>query len=428
MNLKSIPLSPGVYIFRDKNKNILYVGKAINLKSRVSSYFQKNILSPKTKQMVNQIGSIETIKTTSEFDALLLEARLIKKHQPKYNVISRDDKHPLYIKVTKEEYPKIATVRRENDNKSLYFGPFPSSRTVRDTLRYLRTIFPYCTDKHIKKKPCFYSFLELCSPCPNTIEQLPPEEKQKKKKRYRRNIFQMKRILEGKSLSVLKDLEKEMSVLSKKEYYKDAATIKKKFDKLLYLISPRFSPSVYLDNPNLYNDIREQELTSLGKILSIEKPVRIEGYDISNISGKSATGSMVVFIDGEPDKNKYRRFKVKSKNTPDDFYMMREIVTRRLTHLDWDLPNVFLIDGGVGQVSTVVSVLEEKGIFIPIIGLAKRFEEIIVPNKHNNELTFTTIRIPIGSGALSLLQRIRDESHRFARIYHHLLRKKEMLY
>src|SRR3989344_1195871 len=114
MNLKSIPLSPGVYIFRDKNKSILYVGKAINLKSRVSSYFQKNILSPKTKQMVDQIQSIETIKTTSEFDALLLEARLIKKHQPKYNVISRDDKHPLYIKITKEEYPKISTVRRED--------------------------------------------------------------------------------------------------------------------------------------------------------------------------------------------------------------------------------------------------------------------------------------------------------------------------
>lgn len=428
MKLNHLPTTSGIYIFRDTDKKIIYVGKAINIKKRVSSYFQKNLIIGKTRQMVGQITSIETIKTGSEFEALLLEARLIKKNQPKYNVIARDDKHPLYIKITTEDYPKITTVRREDDKKSTYFGPFPSSRTVRDTLRYLRHIFPFCTDKRLRKKPCFYSFIGLCNPCPNVIEQLPDQDKQSEKKKYRNNLNTIKRMLSGKSTSVLQELAKQMEKYAKSEEYYKAAEVKKQLEQLRYLISPRFSPSLYMENPNLYSDLREKELDSLAKILEINRPTRIEGYDISNISGQEATGSMVVFTDGEKDANNYRRFKIKTKNTPDDFHMMHEMLTRRLRHDEWDMPDLFLIDGGAGQVSTALSALKERGVTAPLVGLAKRFEEIIVPIEKENELEFKTIRIPIGSPALSLLQRIRDEAHRYARSYHHLLRKKKMIY
>ena len=428
MKISNLPTTPGIYIFRNQEKKIIYVGKAINIKKRVSSYFQKNLVIGKTRQMIGQIVSIETVKTSSEFEALLLEARLIKKNQPKYNVIARDDKHPLYIKITSEVYPKITTVRREDDTKSTYFGPFPSSRTVRDTLRYLRHIFPFCTDKRIRKKPCFYSFIGLCSPCPNVVEQLSDEDKAIEKKRYRHNLNTIKRILSGKSTSVLQDLEKEMGKYAKQENYHAAAVVKKQLEKLRYLISPRFSPASYMENPNLYSDLREKELNSLAQLLEISTPNRIEGYDISNIMGKEATGSMVVFTGGEKDANNYRRFKIKTKNTPDDFHMIREMLTRRLRHDEWDMPDLFLIDGGAGQVSTALGALKERGVNVPLVGLAKRFEEIIVPIEKEDELGFKVIKIPIGSPALSLLQRIRDEAHRYARSYHHLLRKKKMMY
>lgn len=428
MNIKQLPDTPGIYIYRDRKRAIIYVGKAINIKKRVSSYFQKQLLAPRTRQLVENIHTIDTIQTGSEFDALLLEAKLIKKYQPKYNVISRDDKNPLYIKITKGIYPRITTVRREDDKKSRYFGPFPSSRTVRDTLRFLRGIFPFCTEKALRKKPCFYSFISLCDPCPNVVEQLSQEQKNRERKRYQSNIRQILRILSGKSTTVIKDLTKQMNIYAKKEEYRKAQATKQKIDKLTYLTSPRFSPSAYLENPNLYSDLRQQEVETLARLVSIGSAARIEGYDISTIMGKESTGSMVVFENAEPDKDSYRRFKIKTKSTPDDFHMLKEVLSRRLNHDEWPLPDLFLIDGGIGQVSSVLSVFNERGVTTPVVGLAKRLEEIIVPVQQENTITFKTIRIPLGSPALSLLQRIRDESHRFARVYHHLLRKKRMVY
>jgi excinuclease ABC subunit C len=254
------------------------------------------------------------------------------------------------------------------------------------------------------------------------------EQKKTEKKRYRHNLNTIKRLLSGKSTIVLHELEKQMEHYSKKEEYREAATVKTQLEKLKYLISPRFSPASYMENPNLYADLRAKELESLSEILKINMPSRIEGYDISNISGTDATGSMVVFTNGEKDTNNYRRFKIKTKNTPDDFHMMHEMLTRRLRHDEWDMPDLFLIDGGAGQVSTALSALKARGVTIPLVGLAKRFEEIVVPIEQGDELEFRIIKIPVGSPALSLLQRIRDEAHRYARSYHHLLRKKKMIY
>src|SRR3989344_9173919 len=295
MDLKRIPETPGVYIYRNKTKEIIYIGKAINLKHRVNSYFQKNILSPRTSQMVSQIDSIQTIKTASEFDALILEAKLIRENQPKYNVESRDDKHPLYIAITKEEFPKIKTVRKSAVKGLECFGPFPSSRVVRDTLRYLRRIFPYCTENRVGKKVCFYSHLGLCNPCPNHITKLNAPEYKQQKNEYRKNIGYIRRILRGHSQNVLKYLQKQMMSFSENEEFEQANRLKKQLERLTYLTSERYSISEYLKNPNLYADIRKQECDSLAELLQLPEIRKIEGYDISNTMGKEAVGRMTVF-------------------------------------------------------------------------------------------------------------------------------------
>lgn len=424
MNLSSIPTTPGIYQFLNEEGEILYVGKAINLKNRVKSYFQKNLLSPKTRQLVKQIKNIHTIKTESEFDALLLEARLIHTLQPKYNITWRDDKHPLYIKITTDEFPKIQTVRREDDKKSAYFGPFPSSRTVRQTLKFLREIFPYCSEKSIGKRPCFYSHIGLCEPCPNWISLLTGSEYQKELKNYKKNIGMIRKVLDGKATSVVKQLEKQMNIYAQAMEFEKAAHIKRQLDKIEYLRQLRTPVKEYMKNPNLYDDLRHEELIELASVLGTGELSHIEGYDISNIQGSNATGSMVTFIDGEPEKSFYRRFKIRQKQTPDDTFMMHEMLIRRLSHQDWAYPDLIMVDGGKGQIHAAQHAMRQLHVSIPLIGLAKRLEEILIPQ---GEQEFKTIRLPESSKALHVLQRIRDEAHRFANTYHRTLRSKGMV-
>jgi len=428
MKRPELPHSPGVYMFVNNNKEVIYVGKAIDLKNRVSSYFNPSLLSPKTKQMVANHSSIKYIRTTSEFDALLLEAKLIKSFKPKYNVIWRDDKHPLYIKITGGTYPKVTTSRKEDDKASVYFGPFPSSRIVKETLRFLREIVPYCIERTVRQKPCFYAHIGLCHPCPNEIEQQPTSIKKQLQKEYRSHIRRLVRILQGKSSAVISELMKDMQIASDKEDYRTAQHIKDAREKLTYLTEKRRSIHEYLKNPNLYSDVRIEECERIAQIAGAAGASRIEGYDISNTMGTNATGSMVVFQDGDPDTSSYRRFKIRTKNAPDDYAMMREMIRRRLRHEEWPRPDIMLIDGGIGHVSTVLDVLEQERITIPTIGLAKQLEEIIVPTTSGGERTFQKVRLPMGSPALRIVQRIRDEAHRFAKTYHIKLRAKSMLY
>lgn len=425
-DLKTIPEVPGIYKFYSSSNLLLYVGKAKNLKKRVGSYFDLRPKELKTDKLITQIKQIEIIPVSSEFEALLLEAKLIHTHKPKYNVIWKDDKHYIYIKVTRENFPKVLFARKI-DAAGDFFGPFPSTRIVREILGFLRTIFPYCTQKETAKRVCFYNHLGLCNPCPAEIIKIRGEKYEKLTNEYQANIRNIKKILNGKIDNVKKLLVSQMDFFSKGQNYEQAAIYRDRINHLDWLVN-RYSPAEsYITNPKLLDNIREKESRQLTSLLQnyfpqITQIHHIECYDVSNISGKLATGSMVTFMDGTPNKNLYRRFKIKL-HLPNDFAMLAEIMNRRLKHADWKLPDIFVIDGGTPQLRMMQKVLMELKIVLPIIGLAKQYEEIVVPS--NN--TYLKIRLTQNSAALNLIKRIRDEAHRFAHSYHTLLRLKYLL-
>lgn len=424
-----LPTTCGVYTFYDRNNTILYVGKAKNLKNRILSYFSSSQLSDeKTRQLVSLIAYIEITETISEFDSLLLEAKCIKRLQPKYNVLWKDDKHYLYIKITKEPYPRILLSRRENDRNALYFGPFPTSSIIKKMISYIRTIFPFCTQKSTVKKPCFYTHINLCNPCPASIRKLDGIEYRKAKAIYRSNIRQIIRLLHGKYSFVLKNLSKSMNEFSKKQEFEKAAYLRDTIGKLSYLTHRFTSSEMYMENPYLVADEHQKEQHELHAIVKkyfddTKKPKKIECYDISNISGQLAVGSMIVFIDAQPEKKLYRRFKIRTVSNMNDFGMIAEVIKRRLLHKEWILPDLIVIDGGKPQLNAVKDIFSINNCKIPTIGLAKEYEEIIIPNKNKYE----KIKLPDNSPALHLMQRLRDEAHRFAHAYHVLLRLKHIV-
>ena len=435
-----IPHKPGIYIYKNSSGTIIYVGKAVDLFSRVSSYFSKSWHDVKTTKLVENIASAETIIVESEIEALILEANLIKKFMPLYNIRLTDDKDYLYIVVTDEEFPKIITARKKDLIKiKKWFGPYPSATTVKTTLKKLRRVFPWCSGKGLgasikyqgKRKACFYYHLGLCpGACTEEISR----------DNYMKIVRRFSKFLDGKKTELLEELSKEMEQYSKELKYEEAAKIKRIIKGINYVTAPTKITN-YLLNPNFLEDLNKNSLEELRGILNLlEIPVRIEAYDISNFQGKEATGSMVVLTNGEVDKSQYRRFKIKITGKPNDYAMHAEIMGRRLKHQEWPLPQLFLIDGGRGQVTAVKAVilsavkdlLKEKRKTdssalpqndisnIPIFGLAKREEWLYPPEGE-------IIKLPKKSLALRLLQKIRDESHRFAVSYHRKLRAKSFL-
>lgn len=402
-----IPHKPGIYIYKDSKGKILYVGKAIDLYNRVSSYFRGRYHDPKTTKLVSEISDLETIIVESELEALILEANLIKQYLPPFNIKLTDDKDYLYIKITKEEYPQILVARKQDlSDAKEYFGPFPSGRTVRETLKKLRRIFPWCSNPK-GGRACFYHHLKLCSgPCAGKIG----------KEGYNKIIKQFSKFLHGKLKEVLEDYEKEMKVDVANLEFEKAEQIKKTIEGLKYLLQSN-KLSVYLENSNFIEDQTKKALENLKTILKLDRiPQRIECFDISNIMGKEAVGSMVVLTNGEIDKKWYRKFKIKTLNTPNDVLMMREMVGRRIKHDEWAKPDLILVDGGKPQVGAVVKEISEQKWEVPVFGLAKRMEWVITSD-------YSTIKLPRASLALKILQKIRDEAHRFAIIYHRKLRK-----
>lgn len=414
-----------MYQFLDQAGGILYVGKAKDLKARVSSYFTPGAsLGEKTATLVSQVKKIKITSVESELEALLLEAFLIKKYTPKYNIRLTDGKSYPLIQITlKDRYPSLLFARRIEDPESVYFGPFPSSGSVKSVLKTIRRIFPYQSVRNHPKRICLYHHLNLC-PCPPVYDT--PELRQL----YRQQIRRIVAILEGKSQKIIKDLAKERDLLTKSENFEKAQEVQRQLQALMYVTQPFRQGFEYDTNPNLRSDTRSEEVLVLQKVLQthgmqVSLPERIECYDISNIQGTNAVGSMVVFIEGEKESALYRKYKIKRENTPNDFAMMEEVLTRRLKHTEWEYPDLLVVDGGKGQITSALKALASHKLQIPLIGLAKREETIIIP-KGISEDHFREISLSKNSPALQLLMRIRDEAHRFAITYHRKLRSKKM--
>ncbi|HUD19108.1 MAG TPA: GIY-YIG nuclease family protein [Patescibacteria group bacterium] len=432
----ALPHTPGVYIYRDKHNEVIYVGKAKDLKRRVSQYFARDdAVGPKTPLLVSKIARIRVIKTSSEFDALLLEAKLIREYKPKYNVVLKDDKSPLYIVITLSEIlPHVIFIRRSDiehtvHDQDVLFGPFQSGRIVRSMLRHLRHTIPFCTQNRRTGTACFYTHIGLCAPCPSVVEKLEEgQERSTLTHLYRQNIFRLRDILSGEAKQVLFDMEKEMKAQAGAEQFEEAAITRTHIENLYQMIKKSYDPSVYITHAGAMEQLYKNELTSLRDVLlpyypTLRNPDRIECVDISNTGGAFATGSLVVLSDGVVDRSQYRRFKIRGKDAPNDFAMVAEVITRRFNHPEWQFPDLLVIDGGKGQLHAAQTVLQAKSMTIPVIGLAKRYEEIVVYVRD----TWKIIRLPLTSPALHVLERLRDESHRFALTYHRKLRSMSFL-
>lgn len=430
---RSLPDAPGVYFYYNKAGNLLYVGKATSLKRRVSSYFANKRLDPRIEEMVSQIARIDYVETPSVLEALVLEANQIKAKKPKYNILERDDKSFLYLCITNEDFPKPVfyrghelerfdvrpfdkTLSAEGKKKFLrVFGPYTSGVSLKRALELVRPMIPWSICSPGAKRACFDYQLKKCpGVCVGAIS----------KKAYRHIIKQLIQFFDGKKSVIVRDMEKELKQASKELRFEDAAALQRKI----------FA----------FEHIRDVALlTKEDYALPIEKlstdkinlEGRIEAYDNSNISGTNPVASMTVFIDNAPAKHLYRKFKIKTVVGANDVASMEEVIRRRLERLErserseragigWERPEVMIIDGGEAQVYRVQAVLDELGLDIPIIGIAKGFDrkqDRFVFDRSNKDLVRAVSR------GKELFQRVRDEAHRFAVKFHRETRKKKFL-
>jgi excinuclease ABC subunit C len=513
-DINLIPKNPGCYLFKDKENNILYVGKAKNLRKRINNYIRINNLDVKTRSMIEYVDSLDFIITDNEVEAFILENNLIKKHQPKYNIDLKDAKNFAYIRLTNEKFPRIVIARNKRE-KGKYFGPFVSAKERDYILYFLRRTFKIRTCRKIPKKECLRSHINLCSaPC---IGNISLEE-------YNNSIDKIKIVLSGKSKKLIENLNKKMKEYNKNLQFENAMEIRneifalekinerqnmqreKKYDEdiinfkikdnRVYLLLFHIYKGTLIDKNEFvfnYNDdffdefviqyysenkvpkeiiipikISESIISFLqtkkGGNVSITKPIKggkkqlldlveknidktffrgfdktnslrnklnllekpnvIECFDISHLSGTSIVGSMVQFVDGKPNKNNYRRFRIRSVEKIDDFAAIAEIVRRRYSRIlkeKSEFPDLIIIDGGKGQLNVALNELKKLNLDIPIISIAKQFEEIYKPNFLN------PIILNGKDEALKYVQEIRDEAHRFAIKYNKLLRKKELI-
>ncbi len=400
-----LPVSAGVYLFKDVGGKIIYVGKAKSLKKRVQTYFTR-FLSDKTQALVLRIADIEYIVTPSEIQAQLLESALIKEKQPRYNISLKDDKSFPLVRISKDDFPIVSVCRRKEakKDKTLYYGPYTSAAGLRQALKAMRRIFGFRSCKIMPKKACLYCRLNLCpGPC----------EGRASKEDYNERIEQIKLFLSSRYEELLYRLAGKMRELSASEKFEEAGRVRDQINILSVFAQGRIHSTGL------------NELEDLKLLLKLKKiPERIEGFDISNISGKQATGSMVSFYNGLADKDNYRRFRIKSRVDIDDYAMLREIMSRRYSRLKQEgraLPDLILIDGGKGHLTAGKQILDGLGLNVPVISIAKAKEQIYVPGKRE------PLKTRIDSPALNLIRRIRDEAHRFALKYHHLLRRKKII-
>lgn len=439
--VKSAPISPGCYIWKDLEGGVLYVGKAVNIRARTSSYLNNyERLDPKIRSMIDHAQDVEFYEVDSEVEALILETNLIKKYKPKYNRLMKDDKNYVWLKVDwYRQYPRLEIVREQLDKKSEYYGPYPIKFPVTKVLNALRKIYPYCDtppqgEGRFLPKPCFNYHIGLCSGvCADKVSRID----------HRKNINGIRNFFRGRKGREVDKLKQNMIFYSQRKNFEKAAEFRDKLKDLEY-VTQRIRITKDMDELMLLKEKEDssilaqkeliQNLTNYRAIEDKSEKLRIECFDISNIQGTNAVGSMVVFVGGKPAKSEYRKFKIKTKSTPDDFAMMQEVLTRRINRIaksNWAVPDLIIVDGGKGQLSTVFSLFQKLNYVdkIPLVGLAKREEEIFfVSDDSRGELEFGRILLPRRSQSLYLVQRIRDEAHRFAIGFHRRLRSKGLVH
>ncbi len=425
-----IPTRPGCYFFLNREGKIIYIGKAANLKSRILSYWQKSTNhTPAKYSMLKKVDQIDWTETDSEIEALLLESNLIKKHQPQYNVVMRDDKRFAYIKIsTEEQFPRIF-LTRALEQSGRYFGPFTSVEAVKQTLKTIRQIWPYRSCRTMPKRACLYYKIGKCpGPCEGKIEE----------KEYKKIIRQITLFLEGKRKKVEEEIKKEIRKLEKEASRVPSEQrqfeIENQISRLNYQL---INLQKVLEHTNILSlkDKYAGDVVELAKVLGLSQiPERIEGYDISSIFAKLAVGSMVVFEEGEPNKGEYRKFKIKTEEEKGDVGMLRKILERRFRNSSkeekpkWRLPNLIILDGGKAQLNTGLRVLEENNLDIPIISISKgnQLRSSRAPDKIFFPGQREPLELPLASPALHIIKRVRDEAHRFAINYHRQLKRKNL--
>ena len=409
--LTKLPALPGVYFHKNKAGEIIYVGKAAVLKNRVRQYFQNSKKDPKTEALVAEIADTDWIVVDTEMDALFLESEMIKRYKPKWNILLRDDKTVSYVKIDMQsEVPYVSFTRNPMDDKATYVGPFYGKSSVEKAVRILRHIFPYYTKPYDGKKS-LDTDLGL-TPGIEVGKSTPSD--------YKRNLRKMIRYLEGEREKLLKELEKTMYDAAAKGEYELAAEARNQLFGLKELKKKIvFSDKEFLDISS------DQALKELQILLGLEHPPRrIEGYDISHQSGTNTVASMVVFINGTAARNEYRKFKIRSSRN-DDTKSMVEVISRRLKHSEWELPDLIILDGGVGQVNAVLPFLKDKN--ITVVGRDKSGDHAKIANVKIYIPEKGILPLSSGSHVARLIARIDEEAHRFAITYHSLLKRKNML-
>jgi excinuclease ABC subunit C len=454
--LKTLPRSPGVYFHKDSSGEIIYVGKAAVLKNRVRQYFQSTRdMDIKTRALVAEINDTDWVETESEIDALFLESEMVKRYMPRFNILLRDDKSQLFIRIDmKSMWPYVSFTRNPADDGADYFGPYYNGYAIKKALRYLRKVFPYYTKPpKAGERPSLDSHLGL-APSP----QISPDE-------YKGILRKLVRYIEGGRKAIIRELEKEMRLAARLHDFESAARLRNNINDLKEL-----QRRIMFGDKEFLDISKDKALTQLRDLFLLEKtPVRIEGYDISHMSGTNVVASQVVFINGVSSRGDYRKYKATIQKN-DDYAQMHETLYRRLSEKNikaWGVPDLILIDGGKGQLDAALRATEERGVKIPTISIAKREEEVIVhvTRSHINgagleELMRSQVEglyiersgeyyivnlhpgqrnasghsknLRAGTGIISqyndvvkLFQRIRDESHRFAVSYHTVLKRQK---
>jgi excinuclease ABC subunit C len=406
-----------VYWFLSHDGSVLYVGKAKDLKKRISQYRQYARLAPDKQHLVEEAVSVQCEVRQSELEALFVEAELVRRYQPRFNILLKDDKSPIYVVITKEEFPRVLTARRrEIDMGNIQgdvFGPFSSGYLIKNVLRSIRPIFQWCSIAAKRKgidrehgRPCFYYHLGQCSgACVGQISSV----------EYKQNIRRLKAFLRGQTSVILRKLKQEIVLLAASERFEEAEQLRQQYVAIEKVTDPSYKIGPDIALPRLRTAFGIEATKRLGEVVRKHlelhdtwEPLRIEGYDVSNFQGKLAVVSLVCFVDGVQESAGYRTFHIRRKDTPDDYGMLKQVLTRRQNHEEWGIPDLILIDGGKGQLNAVKDVWRWP---TPVVSIAKDPDRLVISTSNGFVLIPASELGPAGQ----LISQIRDEAHRFAK-------------